>query len=151
MPVTARFTLNIEPFSINRTHYRDKRYLTPDYKNWQMRLFTQLALPHIQAELEKIRAVFDPIKHRFVVKLTSYYPVLLNKAGEINSHTEDLSNTEKQTVDCLFLPKYHVLPTPYGAPNINADDKSIVRLISSKKQATSRTNSIEICIRIISV
>lgn len=152
MSVKACFTLNIEPFSINRMSYRDKTRLTADYREWQKRFFMQLAKDVPQSELAKVREVFDPAKHRFAVKLTHYYPVLLNKDGAINAHTEDLSNIEKPEIDLIFLAKYFPLPVPYGAPNLNTDDRHIISLVSRKVQspAGEKANKIKVEIRIVS-
>lgn len=149
MALKASFTLQIEPFSINRVHYRDKRYMTTDYKAWQKRFFMQLSSEECQLQLAPLREAFDPLRHRFIVKLTAYYPTLLNKDGAINAHTEDLSNFEKPLIDLLFLPKFNVQCVPYGCPNLNADDRHIISLTSRKKQSPEHRQTLRVEIRLV--
>ncbi len=146
--LTARFELNISPFSVNAMYCRDKRYKSQAYKQWEMRFIVQLRKKTAQAQIQKIREAYRP-GDKFAVKLTCYYYRFLNKQGLISAHTEDLSNVEKPILDILFLSKYHVLPEPYGAPNINADDRFIVSLTSRKLQAKDPEDKICIAIRLI--
>mgnify|MGYP003349633707 CR=1 FL=1 len=128
------FTLSLEPFSVNRTYYRDRRHKTQDFRDWEMAAINALSRPQIQEKLTAIRGKFDATKHGFLVKFVYMYPqsVLFNKQGQISSRAEDLSNVEKPLLDVLFLPKYHVQPFPWGCSNVNADDKYVLRLNSQK-------------------
>lgn len=129
-----KFDLNVEPFSVNRTYYRDRRVKTQDFRDWELQVIQALNRAEPQAQLAKLRSAFDAKKHGFVVKFDFYFPksVLYNKQGLISSRAEDLSNVEKPLLDLVFLPKYHVQAFPWGCHNVNADDKSVLRLVSSK-------------------
>lgn len=143
--------MSLEPFSVNRMYGRDRRYKTADYKDWELAVVQALSVPVVQQKLKELREFFDPKQHAFVVKFDFQYPhaVLYNKAGEISSRAEDLSNTEKPLLDILFLPKYHVQTRPYGCPNINADDKHVLRLTSSKRASADSKHWIKIAVAIV--
>lgn len=147
----ASFYLPIEPFSVNRMHSRDRRFKTQDYKDWELAFISALANKHPQEQLQKLREAFDASKHGFVVKLNFQYPatILFNKQGLISSRAEDLSNVEKPLVDLLFLPKVHVQSFPWGCPNVNADDKHILRLTSSKSSSPDEKHYIHISIALV--
>lgn len=129
----VKFSLAIEPFSINNVSYKNKQFKTADYRQWEQRTFTKLAMAEPQAALKKLREAFDPKQHAFAVKFTFNRPGFFTSKGEISAQSMDLSNVEKQLLDVLFLPKFNNLPVPYGAPNINADDKFVISLQSRKK------------------
>ena len=130
----VRFYLPIKPFSVNNMFYRDRRHKTQDYRDWEVAAIMAINTPYVQQQLAKIRESFDENKHSFVVRFSFFYPpsVLLTKSGNVSSRAEDLTNVEKPLLDLLFLPKYHVQTPPYGAQNINTDDKHVVRLTSGK-------------------
>lgn len=145
------FTLPLQPFSVNRTYYRDRRHKTQDFRDWELATINALAAPQVQSKLAKIREGFDAKKHGFVVRFKYMYPaaILFNKQGQISSRAEDLSNVEKPLLDVLFLPKYSVQPFPWGCPNVNADDKHVLRLNSSKTISPNDQHYIQISIAII--
>lgn len=149
----AKFTLALEPFSINRTYYRDRRHKTQDFRDWELATIQAMSRPAVQKELQKIREAFDPTLHAFVVRLKFMYPatVLFNKQGQISSRAEDLSNVEKPLLDVLFLPKYNVQSFPYGCPNVNADDKYVLRLASQKCASPDTKHYIHVSIAIINL
>lgn len=144
----ATFTLKLQPFSINRTYYRDKRHKTQDFRDWEMAALASLRNNAVQQQIDNIRQQFDPNLHGFVVKLKFLYPrsVLLNKQGQISSRAEDLSNIEKTLLDVLFLPKHHVQTPPWGAPNFNADDKYVLRLSSEKAVSPDDKHHIQVTV-----
>ncbi len=127
---------------------RDMRYKSAGYKEWSMRFISQLRKKTAQAEIQKIREAYEP-GDVFAVKFTHWYKRFHNKDGMVSAHTEDLSNTEKLTVDLLFLSKYHVLPEPYGAPNLNIDDRYIVSLLSRKRANKDPEDKIQVEIRLL--
>lgn len=129
------FVLNLKPFSINRVFSRDMRHKTADYRDWEISAVLALRSPSVQLELKKIREGFDAKIHGVEVSFCFNIPktIMLNKAGQLSSRAMDLSNCEKTLLDILCLPKYHVQSTPYGAPNLNIDDKYVVALHSYKK------------------
>jgi hypothetical protein len=145
------FTLPLEPFSVNRTYYRDRRHKTQDFRDWELATINALAAPAVQTKLSQIRGAFDAKKHGFVVRFKAMYPasVLFNKQGQISSRAEDLSNIEKPLLDVLFLPKYHVQSFPWGCPNVNADDKYVLRLTSQKALSPNDNHYIQISIGIV--
>lgn len=134
-----KFALNIAPFSVNRMYYRDRRHKTQDYRDWELSVLEALRQPTVQVELKKLREAFDEKLHCLVVKFDFQFPTstLYNKQGTISSRAEDLSNVEKPLLDLICLPKVHVQSFPYGVPNLNVDDKVVVRLISSKTASTA--------------
>lgn len=147
------FTLPLEPFSVNRTYYRDRRHKTQDFRDWELATVNALALPAVQQKLDRVRNAFDPQQHAFVVRFKFMYPksVLFNKQGQVSSRAEDLSNVEKPLLDVLFLPKYHVQPFPWGCPNVNADDKHVLRLTSEKSVSPNDNHYIQISIAVINL
>jgi hypothetical protein len=147
------FTIPLEPFSVNRTYYRDRRHKTQDFRDWELAAINALATPQVQQKLEKVRQAFDAKQHGFVVRFKFMYPaaVLFNKQGQISSRAEDLSNVEKPLLDVLFLPKYHVQPFPWGCANVNADDKYVVRLTSAKTVSPNDNHYIEISVAVVAL
>lgn len=134
-------------------YYRDRRHKTQDYRDWELAVLNAINVSNVQQKLQQIREAFDEKRHSFLVKLTFMYPrsTLLNKQGTISSRAEDLTNVEKPLVDILFLPKYHVQPFPSGAKNINADDKHILRLVSSKQISPNEKFFIKVQIALIPI
>lgn len=132
-----RFTLPVEPFSVNAMYSRDKRHKTKDYKDWEILALQSMAKPDAQAQLKQMRESFDANQHCLAVRFDYYFPasVLYNKQGQISSRAQDLSNIEKPLLDLLCLPKFHVQPLPWGVPNLNCDDKHVLTLISRKLPA----------------
>jgi len=147
----VKFSLPLEPFSVNRMHTRDKAHKSQDYRDWEIAAIQALRKQGPQTALAQIRDAFKPESHGLVVWFKFLFPakVLFNKAGLISSRAEDLSNVEKPLLDILFLPKYHVQPMPWGAPNVNADDKYVLRLTSTK--ALSPDDAYHIEVRIATV
>jgi hypothetical protein len=94
-----------------------------------------LALKENKKKLKELRQYFDPKKHVYKVDLTFFYPkhVLHKKEGGISARAHDLSNVEKPLIDLIFLPMFYDRPSPYGAKNLNIDDKYITDLRSRKR------------------
>jgi hypothetical protein len=94
-----------------------------------------LALKENKKKLKELRQHFDPMKHVYKVDLTFFYPkhVLYRKDGGISARAHDLSNVEKPLIDLVFLPMFYDRPSPYGAKNLNIDDKYIIDLRSRKR------------------
>lgn len=126
------FFLPLEPFSVNAMYYRDKRHKTQAFRDWELRVMQALNSDDVQQKLHKLRTDFKQDRHCFAVEFCFQFPNLLNKAGDISSRCEDLSNVEKPLLDLLFLPKYHVQDFPYGVKNVNCDDKHVLSLKSTK-------------------
>lgn len=146
--ISAKFELFLSAFSVNAVYCRDRRWKTSAYKDWESRFCVQLRRPTVQAELTKVREAYEP-GDTFAVKLTFYYKKFLNKERLVSAHTEDLSNVEKQVLDILFLPKFGVLPEPYGAPNVMQDDRYVVSLLSRKRANKDPEDKISVQIRLI--
>ena len=132
-------TLKLKPFSINAMFCRDKRHKTIEAQEWSASVLVALALKENKKKLKELRQYFDPMKHVYKVELTFFYPdhVLYTKQGHVSSKAHDLSNVEKPLIDLVFLPKFYDRPSPYGAKNLNIDDKYILQLTSKKQSGKS--------------
>ena len=134
-------TLKLKPFSINSMFYANKQHgKTIETKEWESSVLVALALKENKKKLKELRQYFDPKKHVYKVDLTFFYPkhVLHTKDdGRISGRAHDLSNIEKPLIDLVFLPRYYDLPSPYGAKNLNMDDRFITHLVSKKKVGKS--------------
>ena len=128
-------TLKLKPFSINAMFCRDKRHKTIEAQEWSCSVLVALALKENKKKLKELRQHFDPKKHVYKVDLTFFYPkhVLFRKDGGISARAHDLSNVEKPLIDLVFLPMFYDRPSPYGAKNLNIDDKYIIDLRSRKR------------------
>ncbi len=128
-------TLKLKPFSINAMFCRDKRHKTIEAQEWSCSVLVALALKENKKKLKELRQYFDPLKHVYKVDLTFFYPkhVLYRKDGGISARAHDLSNVEKPLIDLVFLPMFYDRPSPYGAKNLNIDDKYITDLRSRKR------------------
>ena len=127
-------TLKEKPFSINAMYCRDKRHKTTEAQEWAASILVALALKENKKKLKELRQYFDPKKHVYKVDLSFFYPkhILYTKEGRVSGRAHDLSNIEKPLIDLVFLSRYYELPSPYGAENLNTDDKYIVHLVSKK-------------------
>ena len=134
-PVRRVITLKLKPFSINAMFCRDKRHKTIEAQEWSCSILVALALKENKKKLKELRQYFDPKKHVYKVDLTFFYPkhVLHKKEGGISARAHDLSNVEKPLIDLIFLPMFYDRPSPYGAKNLNIDDKYIIDLRSRKR------------------
>ena len=114
---------------------RDKRHKTIEAQEWSCSVLVALALKENKKKLKELRQHFDPMKHVYKVDLTFFYPkhVLYRKDGGISARAHDLSNVEKPLIDLIFLPMFYDRPSPYGAKNLNIDDKYIIDLRSRKR------------------
>lgn len=114
---------------------RDKRHKTIEAQEWSCSVLVALALKENKKKLKELRQHFDPKKHVYKVDLTFFYPkhVLFRKDGGISARAHDLSNVEKPLIDLVFLPMFYDRPSPYGAKNLNIDDKYIIDLRSRKR------------------
>ena len=114
---------------------RDKRHKTIEAQEWSCSVLVALALKENKKKLKELRQHFDPKKHVYKVDLTFFYPkhVLFRKDGGISARAHDLSNVEKPLIDLIFLPMFYDRPSPYGAKNLNIDDKYIIDLRSRKR------------------
>ena len=128
-------TLKLKPFSINAMFCRDKRHKTIEAQEWSCSVLVALALKENKKKLKELRQYFDPKKHVYKVDLTFFYPkhVLHKKEGGISARAHDLSNVEKPLIDLVFLPMFYDRPSPYGAKNLNIDDKYVTDLRSRKR------------------
>lgn len=132
-------------------YYRDRRHKTADYRDWELAAIEALNRKEVQAELAKIRSNFDENKHSLFIKFNFQFPAttLLNKQGLISSRAEDLSNIEKTLLDVLCLPKFFVQSPPHGYPNLNIDDKHVLRLVSSKTISPTNKYQTKVSITLI--
>lgn len=131
---------------------RDMRFKTAKYRDWQAHAFWELAKPEPEAAMAALREAFDADKYAFHVTLTCYYPTkeFFNKQkGTISTRTIDVSNFEKNILDCMFGQEFHGSMAPYGCNNINANDKYIVQLISKKEAWENSTFAIKVEIELV--
>ena len=142
-------TLKLKPFSINSMFYANKQHgKTVEAKEWSYSILVALALKENKKKLKELRQYFDPLKHVYKVDLTFFYPkhILYTKEGRVSGRAHDLSNIEKPLIDLVFLPRYYDLPSPYGAKNLNIDDRYITHLVS--KKIAGKSSKIKVSIKI---
>jgi hypothetical protein len=125
--------LPVAPFSINSYYGRDRRHKTPAAREWEQQVFHALSAKYPQQVLKELREAYLPEKHSWSIRLIAFYPNFFTKSGNISNKTHDITNWEKPLVDLLFSPRYHDAPYPYGAPNLNCDDRFLVSLYSRKR------------------
>ena len=133
-------TLKLKPFSINAMYYGNRKHgKTIEAQEWACSVLVALALKENKKKLKELRQCFDSLKHVYKVDLTFFYPkhTLYTKECRVSGRAHDLSNIEKPLIDLVFLPRYYDLPSPYGAENLNIDDKYIIHLTSKKKVGKS--------------
>jgi hypothetical protein len=147
----STFELPMRAFTLNQMYCRDMRYKSAGYRQWEKLFFFNLSQKVPQNALKLIRDVFDPAKHAICLKITYYYDYFWSADNIITSKTYDLSNSDKICVDLLFLPKFHKLPTPDGAPNLNTDDRSLVSLSSRKLPSKKGKDYMRISIALIDI
>ena len=131
---------------------RDKRHKTIEAQEWSSSILVALALKENKKKLKELRQYFDPKKHVYKVDLTFFYPkhVLHTKDdGRVSGRAHDLSNVEKPLIDLVFLPRYYDLPVPYGAKNLNMDDRFITHLVSRKR--VGKSFKIKVSIQVITL
>lgn len=145
------FKLSGPSFSINSVTGADKRYKTSEARDWECGVLHQLNSKENGEKFEKLRSHFDANKHAFAVTIVVEYPreKFLTKKGTVSAHTHDVSNYEKPLIDLFFLPKYYNQPDPYGAPNLNCDDKFITRMYSQKRAGAR--HAVTVAIKIINL
>lgn len=135
-----------KPFSINSTTYRDKRHKTQEFKNWCHTILHYLNNEKNLEALKKLRESFNSSKQYYIVHIDFYFPqsYLFTKAGACSGRAFDLSNIEKTLIDLIFLPYYFDKEPPYGAKNLNIDDKFILKLGSTKLPAEKHRIEVQI-------
>jgi len=69
----------------------------------------------------------------------------------LSSKAFDVSNMKKPLIDLIFLPKYFNQKPPYGAKNLNIDDKYITDLSSKKRISPTDEPYIEAVLRVESL
>lgn len=131
--------------------YRDKRYKTKEAQDWSHTVLHHLSQKENKKCLKELREYFNAKEHAYKLDITFYYPkeILHTKDGRISAKSHDISNVEKPLIDLLFLPKYFTEKPPYGAENLNVDDKYLVEMISRKRAAD--THGIKVIVEIINL
>lgn len=144
------FVLNVDPFSINKLHYRDGKIKTRDAREWECQVFHELSKQVPQDAMRELRELFDPVKHSYCVKLVCNLPEkkFFNKEGTISAKSMDLSNWEKPLIDLIFLDRYSEFAPPFGVLNLKTDDRYITSLISRKQPSVAESASILVTIKI---
>lgn len=146
-----RLLIKSKPFSLNAATYKDASIKTTEYRQWAAMFFHELSKPDNQQKLKDLREYFDENKHSFKIILKAIYPkaVYITKAGILSSKTIDTTNWEKLVLDLLFDPRFHDTEYPYGAPNVNANDKHVVSMLSQKSFHESDESLLDIKIKIV--
>jgi len=133
--------LDIKPMSVNAMYLRTFNGVSKTSKasDWTYEVFYQLARPENQWAMQELRDYFDPKKHTYHIHVIAAYSKseLYTKDGQISAKTQDCTNFEKPIVDCIFLPKYHIENPPKGCPNLNYDDRALVRSTGEKALSIS--------------
>ena len=116
-------------------YYRNRSMKTSAALDWSHTVLHHLGFEENAVILEELRDHFDPEQHMYAIDLEFYYPkeLLITKKRTLSSKAHDLSNIEKPLIDLIFLPTYFNKPSPYGAKNLNIDDKFISDLSSKKR------------------
>lgn len=132
------FTLpGIKPLSINSTYTNvgRGRAKTQAARDWTTEFFHALGTQANLQALKELREYFNPEEHFYSLSLVLTYPmpIFWKQDSGISAKTVDISNFEKSIIDCLFLPKFHVTPFPYGCENLNVDDKFLAEMQSAKR------------------
>lgn len=116
--MVIEFVLDIEPFSVNRYHYRDKRHKTAEAREWEATVEERLQkLPM----LASIADVWRKNGGHFVLQCTAMYykSMFYTESGEISGRTHDITNWEKPLQDMIFK-------------QMGLNDKLVKKLISEK-------------------
>lgn len=146
---TIKFA-DLKPFSVNASYVRTFNGVrkSSGASEYSAQIFNVISRESEAAKLQELQSKFDPKEHCYKLKITAYYPEAeyYTKKHELSSKTIDISNAEKLIVDCLFLPKFNEEPFPYGARNLNCDDRYLVEMTSRKLGANKRL--IEVTIEI---
>jgi Endodeoxyribonuclease RusA len=147
--VKRKFVLkDLKPLSINSTYHRTHHGVvkTQDARDWTYTIFHILSATENQEKLKELREFFDPSKHVFRVEIKALYPraKLWRKGGGISAKSIDITNFEKSIVDIFWLPRNFQM-----CSNLNADDKYITEMRSSKVASEDDTSSIEVEIEIL--
>lgn len=147
--MSQKLVLNVEPFSINRLHYRDGKIKTQTARDWECRVFHELSKEPNSKILKELRDKFDHLKHGYIIKMVCFYAQekLFNRQGAISAKSMDISNWEKPLIDLIFLEKFSELKPPFGAENLKTDDRFILQMSSGKR--ASKTPRIEVSLRIV--
>lgn len=145
-----KFNLPFKPYSINDLYYGNRKHgKKPAAREWSYKIFHHLKEEEFIQKFKKLREKFDAKKHYYEVNLKFFFPYekLFTKVdGRLK--TPDLSNIEKPLIDLLFLPEYFEKKTPFGAKNLNIDDRYIGKLTSEKLACPNDEQRIEIIIKI---
>jgi hypothetical protein len=141
---------DLKPFSVNASYVRTYSGVTKSSgaREFSAQVFNIISRDIEAAKLSELRSKFDPKEHCYKVQITAYYPEseYYTKKHEMSSKTLDITNFEKILVDCLFLPKFNDEPFPYGAPNLNCDDRYLAEMASRKLGANKRLLEITISV-----
>lgn len=128
--------LQIKSFSINSMYNggSSSKGKTRAAKEWTYQVFFELSKSENKQVLKELREAFNPEENYYSISLIYLFPrkKLFTKENQISSSSHDLSNIEKPLIDCIFLPKHFKEEPPFGAENLNIDDKYICELVSKK-------------------
>lgn len=133
---------DLKPFSVNASYVRTYHGVTKSSgaSEFCSQIFNIISRESEAVKLQELREKFNTKEHCYKVVLTAYYPEseYYTKKHEMSNKTVDVTNFEKMIVDCLFLPKFNHEPFPYGAANLNIDDRYLAEMRSRKLGANKR-------------
>ena len=135
-----KIIIPFKAISVNDAYCADRRFgLKKSAKDWTYQV--NWVLDGYKHELRNFKEQYDETCEGLIVEITYIYENLYNKAGGISAKTYDLSNSDKLLID-LVIDAAHFGAAPYKSPNLNINDKNIIRLTSTKQSGPS--DSIEI-------
>jgi hypothetical protein len=146
-----KFTLPVQPFSINSMYYATRKVITSEAREWQHDVIYAASAPGITDLLTVFTDQFKPKEHSIAFSMIWNVPVseFYTKNNAISGHVFDLSNIEKPLLDLLMLPKFHGNSPPQTFKNMNLDDKFVTRLHSEKRPVLGQKHSIEITFELL--
>jgi len=149
-PICERtlYFFGLKTFSVNAAYVRTGHGVTKSSgaREWTAQFFNLLASTENQEKISELKSAFNPALHVYHIEIIINTPDLYTAKGEVSSRTHDCSNFEKGILDCLMLPKFNDEVFPYGAPNLNCDDKFVTRLVSEKVPNKARSIGIKVAI-----
>lgn len=127
--------ISSKAFSINRMYHKNRSFITAEYKDWAAGIFDIIDKKPNKKRIKTMRDFFNPTLHRYVFTMITYFPyeILITQKGTMSAKAFDVTNIEKPLQDILTMPKYFDQKPPFGAENLNMDDKTVSDFISQKR------------------
>ncbi len=150
-PIVERtlYFYGLKTFSVNASYIRTNHGVTKSSgaREWTAQFFNLLASTENQEKIQELKSAFSPAKHIYHIEIIVNSPDYFTAKGEISNRCHDVTNYEKILIDSLMLPKFNEEPFPYGAPNLNIDDRYLKRLVSETVPNKHRSIEVKIAIK----